>query len=183
LDYRANVAALPVGGLRFIDESGINLGLTRRYGRAAPGDRVEDAVPFNPGPTISVNGALSCRGINVVMSLEGATDGPEFLAYIRQVPAPTLAHGDVVVMDNLKTHKAAGGREAIEAAGAKVLSLSPYSPDFSPIEPCGSKLKTALRAAKAHTREALDEALAAALAIMPPPAMPNTGFLAGYTLR
>jgi hypothetical protein len=89
-DYRAEVAALPVGYLHFIDESGINLGLTRRYGRAAPGIRVEDAVPFNPGPNVSIIGALSCRGIGAVMSIEGATDGPVFLAYVRQVLAPTF---------------------------------------------------------------------------------------------
>lgn len=167
-DYRAEAAGLPAGSLHFVDESGINLGLTRRYGRAAPGVRVEDAVPFNPGPNVSVIGSLSCRGVGAVMSIEGATDGPVFLVYVRQVMAPTLAPGDVVVMDNLSAHKVAGVREAVEAKGAKVLYLSPYSPDFSPIEPCWSKVKTALRAAKARTRDALDEALAAALAAITP---------------
>jgi transposase len=182
-DYRDEAAALPVGCLHFIDESGINLGLTRRYGRAAPGIRVEDAVPFNPGPNVSVIGALSVRGIGAVMSLEGATDGPVFLAYIREVLAPTLAQGDVVVMDNLRVHKVAGVREAIEAAGAKLLYLSPYSPDLSPIEPCWSKLKTALRAAKARTREALDEALAAALATITPGDAQHWFSHCGYALH
>lgn len=167
-DYRAEAAGLPAGCLHFIDESGINLGLTRRYGRAAPGGRVEDAAPFNPGPNVSVIGALSCRGIGAVMSIEGATDGAVFLAYIRQVLAPTLAPGDVVVMDNLSAHKVAGVREAVQAAGATILYLSPYSPDFSPIESCWSKIKAFLRAVKARTREALDEALTAALATVTP---------------
>lgn len=180
-DYRDEAATLPVECLHFVDESGINLGLTRRYGRAAPGIRVEDAVPFNPGPNVSVIAALSCRGVGAVMSLEGATDGPAFLAYIRQVLAPTLARGDVVVMDNLTAHKVAGIREAIEEKGAKVLYLSPYSPDFSPIEPCWSKIKTALRAAKARTREALDQALTAALATITPGDAQHWFSHCGYT--
>jgi transposase len=182
-DYRAEVSALPVDRLHVIDESGIHLGLTRRYGRAAPGIRGEDTVPFNPGPNVSVIGALSYWGIGAVMSIEGATDGPVFLAYVRQVLAPPLAEGDVVVMDNLSAHKVAGVREAIEAKGAKVLYLSPYSPDFSPIEPCWSKIKTALRAAKARTREALDEALAAALATITPLDARNWFTSCGYALH
>lgn len=182
-DYRVEVAGVPVGCLRFIDESGMNLGLTRRYGRAAPGIRVEDAVPFNPGPNVSVIGALSCQGIGAVMSIEGAVDGPAFLAYVRQVLAPTLVEGEVVVMDNLSAHKVAGVREAIEAKGAKVLYLSPYSPDFSPIEQGWSKIKTALRAAKARTREALEDALAAALATITPFDARNWFTHCGYAIH
>lgn len=95
----------------------------------------------------------------------------------------TLAEGDVVVMDNLSAHKVAGVREAIEAKGAKVFYLSPYSPDFSPIEPCWSKIKTALRAAKARTREALDEALAVALATITPLEARNWFTHCGYALH
>ena len=174
-DYRTEVAALPVDRLHFIDESGLNLGLTRRYGRAAPGIRVKDTVPFNPSPQVSVIGALSCRGMGAVMSIEGATDGPVFLADVHPVLATPLAEGDVVVMDNLSAHKVAGVREAIEAKGAKILYLSPYSLGFSPIEPCWSKIKTTLRVAKARSREALDEALAAALATIAPLDARKTG--------
>lgn len=174
-DYQAEVAVLPVDRLHFIDESGVNLGLTRRYGRAAHGIRVEDTVPFDPGPHVSVIGA--------VMSIEGATDGPVFLTYVHQVLAPTLAEGNVAVMDDLGAHKVAGVREAIEAKGAKVLYLSPYSPDFSPIEPCWSKTKTTLRARKARTREALDEALATAQATITPLDARNWFVHCGYALH
>ena len=97
------------------------------------------------------------------MTIDGATDAEVFRAYMEQVLCPTLHPGDIVIMDNLRVHKAAGIREAIEQAGARLVYLPPYSPDLSPIEPCWSKLKTALRTAQARTREALDYALAQAL--------------------
>lgn len=182
-DYRAQAAALPAGRMRFIDESGINLAMTRRYGRAAPGQRVEDAVPFNPGPNVSVVGCLSRRGIDAVMTIEGATNGAAFLAYVRQVLVPTLETGDIVMMDNLKAHKVEGVREAIEAAGGSLVYLPPYSPDFSPIEPCWSKIKTALRAAKARTHEALDQALVAALDKVTPQDARNWFAHCGYAVQ
>lgn len=161
--YREAIAALPAERLKFIDESGINLAMTRRYGRAGRGQRVSDAVPKNDGRNVTVLGALSCDGIDAVMTIDGATDSAVFRAYVAHVLTPTLVPGDIVVMDNLGAHKVDGIREAIEAAGATLLYLPPYSPDWSPIENCWSKLKTALRAAKARTREALDIALKQAL--------------------
>lgn len=134
--------------------------MTRRYGRARRGQRVHDAVPKNWGRNVTILGSLSCHGLEAVMTVEGATDGAVFIAYVSQVLAPTLKPGDVVVMDNLGSHKVDGIRSAIEARGATLMYLPPYSPDYSPIEPCWSKLKTCLRAIKARTREALDEALA-----------------------
>ncbi len=134
--------------------------MTRRYGRARRGQRVHDAVPKNWGRNVTILGSLSCQGLQAVMTIEGATDGAVFIAYVSQVLAPTLKPGDVVVMDNLGSHKVDGIRSAIEARGATLMYLPPYSPDYSPIEPCWSKLKTCLRAIKARTREALDEALA-----------------------
>ena len=134
--------------------------MTRRYGRARRGQRVHDAVPKNWGRNVTVLGSLSCHGLEAVMTVEGATDGAVFRAYVSQVLAPTLKPGDVVVMDNLGAHKVDGIRSAIKARGAALMYLPPYSPDYSPIEPCWSKLKTALRAIKARTREALDNALA-----------------------
>lgn len=160
------VTALPVARLKFIDECGINLAMTRRFGRAPRGERVTDTVPQNYGPNVTVIGALSCQGIAAVMTIEGATDAAVFRAYVEQVLVPTLQPEDIVVLDNLSAHKVAGVREAIEAAGARVLYLPPYSPDWSPIEPCWSKLKTCLRAAKARTRDALDAALRAALDVV-----------------
>jgi transposase len=157
------VAQHSLDRFRFIDESGVNIAMTRRFGRARPGERVHDAVPKNHGKNITLLGALSCQGIDAMMSVDGPTDTAVFRAYIEQVLVPTLAPGDVVVMDNLGAHKVKGVREAIEAVGARLLYLPPYSPDLSPIEPCWSKLKTALRAAKARTRETLEEALKSAL--------------------
>ena len=134
--------------------------MTRRFGRARRGQRVHDAVPKNWGRNVTVLGSLSSQGLEAVMTVEGATDAAVFRTYVDQILVPTLKPGDVVVMDNLAAHKVEGIGRAIEAAGASLMYLPPYSPDYSPIEPCWSKLKTALRAIKARTREALDSALA-----------------------
>lgn len=150
---------LAVESYKFIDESGINLAMTRLFGRAPRGERVVDTVPQNYGPNVTMIGALSLQGLDAVMTVDGATDGAVFRAYVEQVLGPTLVAGDVVIMDNLGAHKVAGIREAIEQRGAQVIYLPPYSPDLSPIEPCWSKVKTALRKAKARTREALERAL------------------------
>ena len=137
--------------------------MTRRYGRAQFGRRVADAVPKNFGLNVTILGALSCTGLDAVMTVEGATDTAVFRAYVEQVLVPTLVADDIVVMDNLSVHKVSGIREAIEATGARLIYLPPYSPDYSPIESCWSKLKAILRKAKARTREALDEALTQAI--------------------
>jgi transposase len=150
--------------LKFIDESGVNLAMTRLYGRAPRGERVIGAVPQNYGANVTMLAALGSQGVDAVMTIDGATDAEVFRVYVARVLRPTLRPGDIVIMDNLRAHKAAGIREAIEHAGAQVRYLPPYSPDLSPIEPCWSKLKTALGTAKARTREALDQALAHALA-------------------
>jgi transposase len=150
--------------LKFIDESGVNLAMTRLYGRAPRGERVLDAVPRNYGPNVTMVGALGMQGMTAVMTVEGATDADVFLAYVEHVLAPSLQPGDIVVMDNLRAHKVAGVQSAIATQGAHVLYLPPYSPDLSPIEHCWSKLKTYLRKAKARTREALDIAMSGALA-------------------
>jgi transposase len=162
--YRELSAALDLPRVKFIDESGINLALTRLYGRAPRGARVLGSAPRNYGPNVTMLGALSCTGLEALMTVEGATDADVFRAYVREVLCPTLRAGDLVVADNLSAHKAAGVQEAIAATGARLLYLPPYSPDLNPIEHCWSKLKTFLRAAKARTREALDAALTRALA-------------------
>ena len=158
--------AAMVGRLKFLDEAGSNLAMTRFYGRAASGERVFDSVPQNYGENITMPACLSETGLSAPMTIEGAMDGIVFLAYIEQVLAPTLITGDVVVMDNLGAHKVTGVREAIERRGAKVVYLPPYSPDFNPIEKCWSKIKTYLRAAKARTRQALEQALKEVLAMV-----------------
>lgn len=133
--------------------------MTRRYGRAQRGERVHDAVPRNFGRNVSILGSLSCYGMEAVMTVDGAVDANVFRAYVRHVLTPTLRSGDIVVMDNLSVHKVDGIEAMITATGAQLIYLPPYSPDWSPIEPCWSKIKTHLRGLKVRTREALDQAL------------------------
>jgi transposase len=133
--------------------------MTRRYGRATGGQRVHDAVPKNFGRNVSILGAISCYGMDAVMTVDGPVDAAVFRAYVGHVLAPTLRPGDIVIMDNLSVHKVQGIETMIAATGATLVYLPPYSPDWSPIEPCWSKIKTHLRSMKARTREALDEAL------------------------
>jgi transposase len=162
-EYQAEIATEIIQRLKFLDESGSNIAMTRLFGRAARGERVVEAVPHNYGENITMLCAISLSGISAPMTISGAVDGIVFQTYVEKVLSPTLEQGDVVVMDNLPAHKVSGIREMIEGAGAKLIYLPPYSPDLNPIEKCWSKIKTALRAAKARTREALESALKAAL--------------------
>lgn len=161
--YQREVRRLEWRRLKFIEESGVNLALTRLYGRAPRGERAGGSVPINYGSNVTILGALSASGLEALMTVEGATDGEVFRVYGRRVLGPQLRPGAIVVMDNLRAHKVSGVREAIESCGATLLYLPPYSPDLSPIERCWSKLKTALRAAGARTRRALDRAIKHAL--------------------
>jgi transposase len=127
--------------------------------------------------------ALSLRGVEAVMTIEGAADADVFRAYVEHVLCPTLVPGDIVIMDNLRAHMVAGIREHIEAHGAQLISLPPYSPDLSPIEPCWSKMKTLLRASQARTREALDAAIEHVLAAVTPSDARGWFRHSGYALR
>ena len=141
--------------------------MTPTHGRAPRGERVHDSAPRSYGEQTSLIGALSFgRGLMAVMTLTGAVDTLAFDAYLLRVLAPWLRKGDVVVLDNLSVHKASQVEEVAEARGARVIWLAPYSPDFSPIEQCWSKIKTCLRAAKARTREELEQALASAIELV-----------------
>ncbi|MBA4121974.1 MAG: IS630 family transposase [Acidobacteria bacterium] len=164
-EYWSELTAI-VGRLKFLDEAGSNIAMTRAYGRAARGERVYDSVPQNYGENITMLACLSADGLTAPMTVGGAVDGAVFLEYVKQVLAPTLSEGDVVIMDNLGAHKVKGILETIERRGAKVIYLPPYSPDLNPIEKCWSKIKTHLRAAKARTREALEKALKEALLLV-----------------
>lgn len=148
---------------KFIDESGVNLALTRLYGRAPRGERAVGSVPINYGSNLTIIGAMGTSGLEALMTVEGATDGEIFRVYVGEVLCPTLRPGDIVVMDNLGAHKVSGIREAIEGRGAKLIYLPPYSPDLSPIERCWSKIKTVLRAKGARTRRALERAIKQAI--------------------
>ena len=148
----------------FLDESGVTTEMTRRYGRAPGGERVREATPAGHWRTLTLLGAMTTEGLLATRTVESRTDGDVFLAYVDQVLGPRLQPGQVVVLDNLAAHKVTGVRERIEAAGAQLLYLPPYSPDFNPIEKCWSKVKQLLRSAKARTLEVLQAAVAEALA-------------------
>jgi transposase len=133
--------------------------MTRLYARCPGGPRIHETTPGSHWKILTILGAMSTRGMIATMTIEEATDTDIFLAYLDHVLCPQLRPGDVVVMDNLSSHKVKGVRERIEAAGAELLYLPPYSPDLNPIEKAWSKLKLLLRSAKARTKEVLDQAI------------------------
>jgi len=133
--------------LVFIDETGANTKMTRRYGRARRGQRVVGKVPHGHWMTTTFVAALRHDGLTTPLVVDGPMNGDVFLAYVCQQLVPTLRPGDVVIMDNLAAHKKAGVREAIESCGASLVYLPPYSPDFNPIELVFAKLKRLLRSA------------------------------------
>jgi transposase len=153
--WQVQQAGLDPERLVFIDETWAKTNLTRPRGRSLCGTRVVDKTPHGHWKTTTFVAALRASGLTAPLVLDGAINGVSFLAYVRQVLVPTLRAGDVVVMDNLSSHKKAGVREAIEAAGAQLLYLPPYSPDFNPIELAFSKFKRLLRTAAERTVEAL----------------------------
>lgn len=158
-EYRDWVLAVDPHNLIFVDESGLNLGMTRLYGRAKSGERVHDCCPRKRGENISLIGALSMDGLIATMSIPGSVNTDVFLTYIREILVPQLWVGATVVMDNLPVHQALVIRATIEVVGARLVFLPPYSPDLSPIEMCWSKLKHCLRTVKARTTTAINQAL------------------------
>jgi len=161
--FLATVAAIPTEKLKFLDESGVTTQMTRLWGRAPKGERVNEATPDGRWQVLTTLGTMSPDGMEAVMTVPSATDGDVFRAYVEQVLCAKLHPGDVVVMDNLSAHKVVGIQQLIEARGAQLLYLPPYSPDLNPIEKAWSKFKQFLRSAKARTAEALDKAITEAL--------------------
>lgn len=143
----------------FIDETGINLGLSRTYARSIQGRRAYGTKPYYRGENVTLIGALSLQGLLGSMTVNGGTDGATFRVFVEKILIPCLWSGAVVIMDNLFAHKVKGITKLIEAVGAKVIYLSPYSPDLNPIENYWSKLKEYLRSVAARTRETLESAL------------------------
>ena len=150
--------------LVFVDESGTNLAMTPRYGRAPRGQRVVGTAPRTHGPNPTLLAAMSPAGRTAAMTLEGAMDRDAFEVFVAEVLVPSLPPGQTVIWDNLSLHKSATAQQLIEQAGCQVVFLPPSSPDFAPIEQAFSKLKTFLRRTQARTRAALDEAITAGLA-------------------
>jgi len=149
--------------LVFIDETSASTNMTRRYGRSARGERLVCKVPHGHWKTSTFVAALRHNRVTAPLLLDGPMNGPSFLAYVEQVLAPTLQPGDVVIMDNVSIHKVAGVREAIEARGATLLYLPPYSPDLNPIEQFFSTLKSILRKVAARSITTLWQAIRSAL--------------------
>lgn len=141
--------------LVFIDETWATTNMTRRYGRSRRGKRLVASVPHGHWKTTTFIGALRADGLTAPTVFDGAINGASFLAYVQQVLVPTLTPGDIVILDNLSSHKVAGVREAIETAGAELRYLPPYSPDLNPIEQMFAKLKALLRKVAARSVEAL----------------------------
>ena len=143
--WRASQAQIDPDKVVFIDETWAKTNMTRRYGRAPVGTRLIEKTPCGRWETTTFLGALRAEGFIAPLTVDGAINGPLFRAWIEQHLAPNLQPGDLVVMDNLSSHKVAGVREAIEAVGAELRYLPPYSPDLNPIELAFSKLKKLLR--------------------------------------
>jgi transposase len=177
-----NQTDLDPARLVFIDESGLSTKMARLRGWAPRGERCRASVPHGHWKTITFVGGLTLSGFIAPMLLDGPMDGECFLAWVEQMLAPAMTPGAVVVMDNLPAHKVAGVREAIEAAGAKLLYLPPYSPDFNPIENGFAKLKAHVRKAAARTIETLEIAAANALKLFTPDHCAGFFAHAGYDL-
>jgi transposase len=166
--------------LVFIDETAISTNMARRFGWAPQGERCRASVPFGHWKTKTLIAALRFDRIDAPMTIDGALDGAAFLAYVEQVLAPTLSAGEVVAMDNVRMHKVAGVREAIEARGASFLHIPPYSPDFNPIEKPFSKIKSILERIAARTVDALQAAVGEALRSFTPQECMNYFAASGY---
>jgi len=166
--------------LVFIDETGATTKMARLRGRAPRGVRCRASVPHGHWKTTTFTAGLRLGGLAAPMIHDGPMNGAAFRAYVNQVLVPELAPGDIVVMDNLPAHKVTGVREAIEAAGADLLYLPPYSPDFNPIEMAFSKLKAILRKAATRTVPNLWQAIARALDAFTPNECTNYFAAAGY---
>jgi transposase len=166
--------------LVFIDETWATTNMARRYGRCLRGERLIAAVPHRHWKTSTFVGALRLSGLTAPLVIDGAMNGETFRAYVEQVLAPTLCPGDIVIMDNLGSHKVSGVREAIEARGAIVRYLPPYSPDLNPIEQLFAKLKALLRKAAARSVEALWTVIGALLPTFSPAECANYFAHSGY---
>ena len=178
--WREGQPALEAGGLVFIDETATATNMTRKYGRAQRGERRVAGVPFGHRKTNTFIAALRSDGLHAPWLLNGALNGEAFTVYVRDVLAPSLRPGDTVICDNLSSHKAAGAAEALEACGAKLVFLPPYSPDLNPIEKFYSRLKSLLRKAGKRTLEGLLSGIAEVVRSITPEECGNYFKACGY---
>lgn len=154
--------------LLYLDESGFQTNMTRSYARCPRGQRATDSVPRNRGKNLTLLCALTLTGPTAPLVVEGGVNGDVFVTYVQEVLVPVLCPGQVVVLDNLGAHLRPKVRELVEATGALLVYLPPYSPDLNPIEMMFSKLKAALRALAVRTRQGVLNALRQALDAVSP---------------
>lgn len=162
-EYWNQIRDVSPENLVFLDETGVNLAMVPLYARAFKGQRAYSKRPEKKGNNVTLIGAITLSGLMAGFSFEGATNGDTFLFFVEHLLCPQLWTGAVVVMDNLRAHKVSGVSEALAKVGASVVYLSPYSPDFNPIENYWSKLKSRLRRIEARTKERLDDAISEAI--------------------
>jgi transposase len=161
--FRREAEAIERQRLVFTDETGFHLAMTRHFGRAPRGQRVRQRVPRKRGTNVTLIGALALRGWVAALSFSGSVDREAFDAFVTRLLVPQLRRSDVVLLDNLRVHHASRVEEAVHAAQAQVLWLPTYSPDFSPLENCWSKVKAGVRGTEPRTASDLDGALTDAL--------------------
>lgn len=178
--WKAVQPSLDVRRLVFVDETGTSTKMVRTHGRCRRGQRLIGKAPWGHWKTTTFTAGLRCDGLVAPWVLDGPMNGEAFLVYVEKVLVPNLAAGDIVVVDNLPAHKVEGVRAQIEAAGALLLYLPPYSPDLNPIEMAFAKLKALLRKAAARTRDSLWDAIGQALDAFPPDECANYLTHAGY---
>ena len=179
-ELKAEQPSLDAPRLVFIDETAVTTKMVRHYGRSPRGERLVAKVPHGHWKTMTLVAALRIDGVTAPCVIDGAMDGTTFLAYAEQVLAPTLKKGDIVFLDNLRSHKVDGVHEVIEAVGATLRFLPAYSPDLNPIEQAFAKLKAALRKAAARTVEALWKVIGKLLKTFAPEECANYFRHAGY---
>lgn len=154
--------------LVFLDESGVNTNMSRLYARAEGGARANDAVPLNAGVSYTMLSSVRMNGQTIYETFSGALNGERFKDYLKEYLIASLNPGDIVIMDNLRSHKVDGVKALIESVGAAVLYLPPYSPDLNPIEQMWSKIKAYLRKVKARTADNLSAAIPEAFRLISP---------------
>ncbi|MGH6914395.1 MAG: IS630 family transposase [Geminicoccales bacterium] len=178
--WKAGQAALDAKKLVFVDETGADTKMVRSRGRCRRGERLIGQAPWGHWKTTTFTAGLRCDSLIAPFVLDGPMDGQAFLAYVAKVLAPSLSAGDIVVIDNLPAHKVKGVREAIEAKGARLLYLPPYSPDLNPIEMLFAKLKAGLKRAAERTKDTLWDRIALLLDDFTPEECANYLAHSGY---
>jgi transposase len=173
LEYWEKIKDIDPKNLVFLDETGILLGLSRTHGRVQGGQRVRELKPFYRGAKVTVVGAITIDKVLTVMTLDDSLNGAAFTVFIEHFLCPQLWPGAVVVMDNLPAHQVAAIVPLIESVGACAIYLSPYSPDFNPIELWWSQLKSFLRIWSPTTTESIDKIIAVALNLINPEHLKN----------